>query len=108
MPTLAHQRCFNHFQREAAARCVECHHFFCRECIAEHDDRIVCASCLQKLATKPKAKRTTFVNVLRVLQCAFSLVLLRFLFYLIGESLVSIPTSFHDGTIWHVNWFDKS
>jgi hypothetical protein len=107
MATLAHQRCFNHFQREAAARCVECHHFFCRECIAEHDDRIVCASCLQKLAAKPKPKRTAFVNVLRVLQCAFSVLLLWFFFYLIGESLVAIPTSFHEGTLWHTSWFDK-
>ena len=45
---LAHQRCFNHATREAVARCPECHHFFCRECITEHDDRVLCTGCLKK------------------------------------------------------------
>jgi hypothetical protein len=107
MSTLTHQRCFNHSQREAAARCVECRHFFCRECVAEHDDRIVCASCLQKLARRPLAQRGTLLSLLRFFQCAFGVVLLWFFFYLIGEGLVSIPTSFHDGTIWHVNWLNQ-
>jgi hypothetical protein len=107
MPTLAHQRCFNHSQREAAARCVECRQFFCRECVAEHDDRIVCASCLQKLAKKPATQRRALVGVLRFFQCAFSLMLLWFFFYLIGEGLISIPTPFHEGTLWNVNWMDQ-
>ena len=107
MPSLTHQRCFNHSQREAAARCVECRQYFCRECVAEHDDRIVCASCLQKLAHRPLARRPAFVGVLRLVQCAFGVLLLWFFFYLVGEGLVAIPSSFHDGTLWHVNWVDQ-
>ena len=49
MQNLAHQRCFNHAVREAVARCPECGQCFCRECITEHDDRVVCAACLKKL-----------------------------------------------------------
>ena len=45
---LSQQRCFNHTSREAVARCPECGRFFCRECITEHDDRVLCAVCLGK------------------------------------------------------------
>lgn len=45
------QRCLNHFSREAACRCPVCRNYFCRECVTEHDDRLVCAGCLKKLQT---------------------------------------------------------
>ena len=105
--SLTHQRCFNHSQREAAARCVECHHFFCRECVTEHDDRLICSACLLKLAKPPLMQRKGFVGVVRVAQCLFSVVLLWFFFYVLGDWLLSFPTSFHEGTLWRVNWFDS-
>jgi hypothetical protein len=46
MTAVAHQRCLHHHEREAVARCPECGHYFCRECITEHDERVICASCL--------------------------------------------------------------
>lgn len=101
MLNLAHQRCFNHSQREAAARCLECRQFFCRECVTEHDDRVICSSCLQKLAKAPPARKRRFVGLLKLSQCALSLILLWFFFYLMGEWLLSIPSSFHEGTLWH-------
>ena len=104
--SLSQQRCFNHFQREAVARCLECHHFFCRECITEHDDRIVCAACLAKLVRRPRAGRRRLAGILRLGQCAAGLMVLWFFFYLIGEGLLSIPTSFHEGTLWHTSWVD--
>jgi hypothetical protein len=107
MSRLAHQRCFNHAQREAAARCLGCRQYFCRECVTEHDDRVLCAVCLQKLAKPPISRRRSFVNVARFFQCLFSLLLLWFFFYLAGEGLLSLPSSFHEGTLWHVNWLDK-
>jgi hypothetical protein len=30
-----------------------------------------------------------------------------FFFYLIGESLLALPTTFHEGSLWQVNWLDK-
>jgi hypothetical protein len=107
MPTLTHQRCFNHAQREAAARCVGCRQYFCRECVTEHDDRVLCAVCLQKLAKPPADRRRSLVGVARFFQCLFSLLLLWLFFYLAGEGLLSLPSSFHEGTLWRASWLDK-
>jgi hypothetical protein len=107
MQNLLLQRCFNHGMREAVARCPECGRFYCRECITEHDDRVLCSACLKKLARAPLAKRPAFVKVLRLAQCAAALVLAWFFFFIIGEMLLRIPTTFHDGALWHVNWMDQ-
>jgi hypothetical protein len=29
-----------------------------------------------------------------------------FFFYLIGEALLALPTSFHEGTLWQSRWFE--
>jgi hypothetical protein len=34
------------------------------------------------------------------------LLLAWFFFYLLGESLLALPTSFQEGTLWHANWAD--
>jgi hypothetical protein len=107
MQNLLHQRCFNHATREAVARCPECGQFFCRECITEYDDRVVCSSCLKKLARVPLARRLAFSSVLRVAQCVAGIVLAWFFFFLIGDFLLRIPASFHDGTLWQVHWIDQ-
>lgn len=107
MQTLAHQRCFNHATREAAARCPECGRCYCRECVTEHDDRLICAACLQKLARVPLLKRRGFARTLQILRCGLSVFLLWFVFYLIGEGLSSLPDSFHQGTLWQIHWFER-
>ncbi|PYS28024.1 MAG: rhomboid family protein [Acidobacteria bacterium] len=100
MRELAQQRCFNHAAREAAARCPECRQFFCRECITEHDDRVLCAACLRKLAGSPSAKRRAFGGLMQFVRCAVGIVIAWFFFYLIGEILVRLPDSFHEGALW--------
>ncbi|MFN7139481.1 MAG: rhomboid family protein, partial [Limisphaerales bacterium] len=60
MQNLTQQHCLNHFTREAAARCPECKQFFCRECITEHDDRVICAGCLRKLQQPTEEKKHHF------------------------------------------------
>lgn len=104
MRSLSHQRCFNHSVREAVARCPECKQFYCRECVTEHDDRVICAACLKKLARTPFLQRGGLVGVIRGLQTLFGLAIAILFFYLIGQSLLSIPASFHDGTIWKPDW----
>lgn len=104
---LSQQRCFNHAQREAAARCLECGQFFCRECITEHDDRAICASCLLKLANRPVRHRRVLGGFFRLGQCFLGVMALWFFFYLVGEKLAAMPASFHEGTLWQVNWLDK-
>ena len=61
-PTTLHQRCWNHEAREAVCRCPECGRSFCRECVAEHEQRFLCAACLKAaLHARPvAAKRSRF------------------------------------------------
>lgn len=107
MPTLVHQRCFNHASREAVARCPECQQCFCRECITEHDDRVLCTACLKKLTRQPFAQRFAFAKFFRLAQCGFGLLLVWFFFFLIGEGLLKLPTAFHEGTLWQSHWIDQ-
>jgi hypothetical protein len=107
VPDLSQQRCFNHARREAVARCLECRQFFCRECITEHDDRVVCAACLRKLAARRAGPRHGLAGFFRLGQCLLGMMALWFFFYLAGEGLLAIPSSFHEGTLWRMNWLDQ-
>jgi len=107
MRNLVQQRCFNHAGREAVARCPECGYCFCRECITEHDDRVVCAACLKKLARQPRNRRGAFARLFRLAQCALGVLIAWFFFFSIGEALLKVPTSFHEGTVWQVPWIDE-
>jgi hypothetical protein len=107
MQNLAEQRCFNHAGREAVARCPECTQFYCRECITEHDDRVLCAACLRKLARVPLFRRRGFARTFRTAQVMVGLMAAWLFFYLIGSALLSIPASFHEGQLWQRNWLDK-
>ena len=104
---LIHQRCFNHAQREAAARCPECGHAYCRECVTEHEDRVICAACLRELVKPPFTKRSGFVGIVRTLQVLAGLFTVWLFFYLFGQVLLSLEESFHEGTIWQGSWLDR-
>jgi hypothetical protein len=43
-------RCWNHEAREAVCQCPECRRSFCRECVTEHESRLLCAACLRHAA----------------------------------------------------------
>ena len=107
--TQLHQRqCLNHAAREAVARCPECGHFYCRECIAEHEDRVICAACLRKmLRPVEKERRPVMAWLMRATAFGFSLMLGWLAFYSIGKILLSIPTRFHDGTIWQQSFWEE-
>ncbi len=106
MANLLHQRCFNHSLREAAARCPACGRFFCRECVTEHEERVVCAACLRKLVKPPFTQRSGFVALARAAQFAVGLFTVWLFFYLLGALLVSLPDSFHQGTVWRADWLN--
>ena len=103
MPGLSHQRCFQHSSREAVARCPECRRFFCRECVTEHEDRLLCAACLKQNAHVPLTRRSGFVRVVRLGQVMFGLLVTVVFFHVLGRQLLSIPSSFHDGTVWRTD-----
>jgi len=97
---LAHQRCFNHADREAVARCPECRRYFCRECVTEHEDRVVCATCLAHLAGLDGQRARRLGALGRAARFAAALLLVWLVFYGLGQGLLALPNSFHEGTLW--------
>lgn len=96
-------QCVLHPQREAAARCVSCGNFFCRECITEHDLRMLCAHCLRDttgVAAKTKRQRHWHEPLAALVPLALGIMLLWFGYYLLGRLLLAIPEDFHEGNIW--------
>jgi hypothetical protein len=95
-----HQHCFNHEDREAAGRCPICRRYFCRECLTEHDDRVLCVECLKTIAAARVEHRTGMRRVVRGLLPIAGILMAWLFFYAIGRSLLLIPSSVHDGTVW--------
>lgn len=94
------RRCARHADREAAARCPSCGGFFCRECVVEHDGRLLCTSCLERQAASPPARRGGWAGARRSLGLAAATLAAVLVFYGIGSLLLDIPPQFHEGTIW--------
>jgi hypothetical protein len=97
---LQQQRCLNHGEREAVARCPSCGFYFCRECITEHDERILCASCLKKQTPQTARPRRSFAPVVRTMAALCGLMIAWFFFYVVGRVLLATPTQFHEATVW--------
>ncbi len=97
---LSRKRCFHHASREAAARCLECERYFCRECVTEHAGRVICAQCLKQLPPPASSGHRLVVGILRCAAGALGLLVAWMFFYYLGEVLLSISTSFHEGNLW--------
>ncbi len=89
-----------HSLREAVARCPECRNSFCRECVTEHEGRVICASCLKRLvgahSEHRRGARWIAASVLPFVGVALAWAF----FYGVGRLLMLIPASVHDGTLW--------
>ena len=72
--------------------------------MTEHEDRVICASCLEKLQTVMGGKQTTFGRIAPSIRGVTGFIILWFFFYLLGQILLKIPVAFHDGTIWDIPW----
>jgi len=90
-------RCHHHRHREAAARCPECLRFYCRECVTEHESKVICGRCLRRLAEAgapgPPARRWAA----HAARGAVGALLLWLLYYSLGQLLMLIPSTFHEG-----------
>lgn len=106
MEELLHQRCFNHLLREAVARCPQCQRYFCRECVTEHEDRVLCATCLSAGADSNRSDRNQFGGLMRMMHFLLGATLLWVFFYYLGQILLSLPSAFHEGTIWEKGWWN--
>jgi len=107
MTSLVHQRCYHHPAREAVARCPECRRHFCRECVVEHGDRVLCAACLRKLVASAPVTRHWLRPLLQLAGAVSGGTLLWLAFYLLGQLLLAIPLTFHEGTLWQSTWLNE-
>jgi hypothetical protein len=102
-----HQRCHNHRMREAAARCPECSRFFCRECITEHADKVLCATCLGKAVGSAETRPHRLEWFFRLSHLGLGVLILYMLFYYLAWILLMLPSSFHEGTLWQSGWWAR-
>lgn len=97
--------CGIHPTREAVARCPSCEGYFCRECITEHDFRMICAGCLAELLDgggeeKTKSGVGIAGPVLSVLQVAAGVVVVWFVCFTLAELLRELPPELHSGSMF--------
>lgn len=96
MTSISARRCFNHARREAVARCPVCGSFFCRECVTEHDGRMVCARCLIPAAAG-SGRHPRLRAAWRGVQFLAGVLVLWLCFWFMGRTLLRLPSSFHEG-----------
>ncbi len=94
------RRCARHSTREAAARCPSCGEFFCRECVVEHDGKLLCSTCLARLTGATEQRRERWAHVRRSAAAVAGGLALWLCFQGIGSLLLKIPPRFHDGSVW--------
>lgn len=94
---LHHQRCRIHPDREAMARCPECRHDFCRECVSDHGGRQLCAACIRKLTDKVNEEKKPVDSKLRLAVLFACCVLLVWsILYYTSRALLLVPMETHD------------
>ncbi|HEY1847911.1 MAG TPA: hypothetical protein VGG37_01835 [Opitutaceae bacterium] len=99
-PAIHLRRCARHPDREAAARCPSCGEFFCRECVVEHEGRILCAACLGRLEEKAARREGGRPAVARAATLVAGCLMLWLALFTLGRLLVKIPPRVADGSIW--------
>jgi hypothetical protein len=107
MAELFLQVCLNHPGREAAARCPECRRFYCRECVVEHDERLICAPCLRKISARETTRRFRWEHLLRAGAAGAGVLLAWVFFFWLGQALLNTPSSFHEGTLWKKTFLEE-
>ncbi|HUI54642.1 MAG TPA: hypothetical protein VLY04_06700 [Bryobacteraceae bacterium] len=81
------QRCWNHEDREASCRCPLCTRSFCRECVTEHESRLLCAACLNAISQQ-RAERRVLRRFAPAGLALAGIVLAWFVFYGVGEAFL--------------------
>lgn len=94
---LARQRCWTHAQREAVSRCPACRRFYCRECVTEHDGRLLCVQCLSA-GTAVKAARPGTRWLLWAAAAVLGVLVSFVVFYTTGYVLQQLPPAWASGT----------
>lgn len=95
-PALTNRRCITHPHREAISRCPQCRRFYCRECVTEHEGRMLCVACLGSGQMAAEARSGTRWFLWTTAAIAGFLVASS-AFYGMGMLLQAIPTGAWSG-----------
>jgi len=106
MNALHQARCFNHALREAVARCPSCRRFFCRECVTEHEDRLVCAACLGRGGDGNRSVGGLGRLLFNCGRGLLGLLVLWVGFHVLGQVLLQIPSELHEDVLWREHWWE--
>ncbi len=88
-------KCSNHIEREAVARCPRCKKDYCRECVTEYKEEMLCINCLSLIPDKKKSKSSFLGSLFLLFLFAISFLITTSIFYLIGEMFSGADT-FHN------------
>lgn len=93
--SLVKSKCQNHHTREAVAKCPICQHYYCRECVTEHNNQFICVGCLSTTQEEKKSSKGSVLTILKlILFSVFTILTSWYFFQIIGSFLLKIPTSF--------------
>ncbi len=88
-------RCSNHISREAVARCPKCEKDYCRECVTEYKEQMLCINCLsvasEEIALKPSYMGLIILTIIFII----SFIIMWLIFYWLGEFFSGADT-FHN------------
>ncbi|HWC98270.1 MAG TPA: hypothetical protein VG456_16035 [Candidatus Sulfopaludibacter sp.] len=71
-------------------RCPECGRSFCRECVTEHQSRLLCAGCLTRIAGQAPPQSGMRRHAMPAVLLAAGLVLSWLLFFGAGEAILAM------------------
>lgn len=95
--TLRKRKCANHESREAVARCPECRKDFCRECITEHKNKMLCTNCLREITQKKDARKRKMEIVFAMFLFFIGMLISYYFFFGLASIFSEIPDQFHNG-----------
>jgi hypothetical protein len=84
------QRCWNHEAREAACRCPACGRSYCRECVSEHEGRLLCAACLGLVTVRSEQTSAGFGKLAPPGMIAAGILLAWLIYWAAGASLIGL------------------
>jgi hypothetical protein len=84
------QRCWNHESREAVCRCPQCGNSFCRECVTEHESRLLCAACLRSLARAREQRPARRSGLAPVAMALAGIMIAWVVFFAAGEAMLTL------------------
>jgi len=84
------QHCWNHEEREAACRCPACGRSYCRECVSEHEGRLLCAACLIRITANRQPETHTLRKLAPPAMIAAGILLAWLVYWAAGAALIGL------------------